>query len=110
MASNIQAVEKLKQENKSLRLELQQIKVQGVSDAFRQIGFDPNASQDQGHLTQQLAIQSEHHSTIDDSIRKSPRPAGGFFMTETDNFNERDRSPDNQQPQQYSPKKSIMPQ
>ena len=36
--------------------------------------------------TQPLAIQSEQHTIETSSIKKQD---GGFFLTETDNFNER---------------------
>lgn len=41
MAHKVHMVEQLKQENKVLRLELQQIKTLSSSDAFRQIGYTP---------------------------------------------------------------------
>jgi hypothetical protein len=62
-ATQVQTVEKLKAENKNLRLELQQVKVQGYSDAFRQIGFAPAPSDmntSQERITEgQLAIQNQ---------------------------------------------------
>lgn len=85
MANKVQLVEQLKQENKHLRLELQQIKTLGVSDAFRQIGFTPlEPVTDQGH-GKQLAIQSEH--------KYGQKTDGGFFMTETEDFRGQNSSP-----------------
>lgn len=85
MASKVQMVEHLKQENKSLRLELQQIKIQGHSDAFRQIGFTPgllDQSTDQG---KPLALMSEQQN-MENSGYLQRKKDGGFFMTQTDDF------------------------
>jgi hypothetical protein len=89
IATTVHTVEKLKAENKSLRLELQQVKVQGYSDAFRQVGFTPgllDSSTDQG---KPLALMSEHDAqvhTLDDSGYHQKKQEAGFFMTETEDF------------------------
>ena len=83
MAHKVHMVEQLKQENKVLRLELQQIKTLSSSDAFRQIGYTPyklETSADQGH-GRQLAIQPEYAASVETHKKQE-----GFFMTETHDF------------------------
>jgi len=52
-----------------------------------------------------MAIMADPHVENQDSLRKQTHE-GGFFMTETDNFGERDRSPEQQA---SPPKQSMLP-
>ena len=38
-AAKVEVVERLKQENKVMRIELQELRAQGMSEGFKQIGF-----------------------------------------------------------------------
>jgi hypothetical protein len=80
-----------------MRLELQELRAQGMSEGFRQIGFQSGTG-GYGHNTsiaksdgKMLAIQSECQQI--DQSPKGVMGGGAFFMTETEQFGEFDRSP-----------------
>jgi len=51
MASKVDAVERLKHENKALRIEMQEMRAQGMSEGFKQIGFQSGTGGGYGHNT-----------------------------------------------------------
>ena len=53
-AGKVEIVERLKQENKNMRLELQELRAQGMSEGFKQIGFQSGTG-GYGHNTSTIS-------------------------------------------------------
>lgn len=99
IAGKVELVEKLRAENKHMRLELQELRASSTTGAFKAIGFQGGAggygtnSEMQPSGEKMLPLGSSEHNanTSPRKIDVAPQqsqgaPGGSFFMTETDNF------------------------
>eukprot|EP00347_Sterkiella_histriomuscorum_P005480 403356455 len=118
IAGQISDVERLKQENKLMKIELQKLKVPSMTDGFqqqKQIGYHQNQKSYQGNqqlaLIQSVDFQSENGDHVEQNENNQTKleKKSSFFMTEADYYQQNQSSPNkalpalmnnNQQPPQ----------
>ncbi|CDW78383.1 kinesin motor domain containing protein [Stylonychia lemnae] len=106
MAGQVGEVERLKHENKIMKIELQRLKVPSMTDGFQQQKQITNISHQQRSMpqSQQLALiqsvdfKSEEGDQAEQDLARIDKNNPSFFMTETDYFpiNQMDQSRMNQ--------------